>query len=163
MLWTVAIVTTPTVNLKNLGAALFTPGATLFTMEGMSQPISTTNALEAIPADKIPWLLIAGLVLVTGAQFLPVVPLLLGVAILMLGSTLAVQHRVPPQLRLLATGTNLLVYLSLYAVFLGAVLHSSSLHVQAPPPWLRLADLAASAWLVIASLQLAVRQLQSAI
>ncbi len=97
--------------------------------------------------------------MVLAAQWVPQVPVLVGVALLMLGSTLAAGHRVPPQWRLLATSTNLLIYLALYAIFLGAVMHPSATDI---PHWMRLTDLGASTWLVVVSLQQGVRQIQSA-
>ena len=120
-------------------------------------------ALEQLPYSTVPWLLAAGLGLVTAAQFATHVPVMVGVGLLMLGSTLAVRHRVPPQLRLLAMSVNLIVYLLLYGLFLGAIMHQATLWIPLAPPWFRLMDLGSSIWLVIVSLQLGVRQIQTAL
>ncbi|MGI9455277.1 MAG: hypothetical protein ACR2NU_01880 [Aeoliella sp.] len=115
--------------------------------------------LADISPARAPLLLALGLTLVATAQFVSLTPVLVGVALLMLGSTLAATERVPPQLRLLAMSINLIVYLGLYALFLGAVMHPSA---PVAPSWIRLTDLGVSAWLVLLSLQLGVRQIQSA-
>jgi len=128
----------------------------------MNRTDSLPDQLSSIPSSAVPWLLAAGLGLVTAAQFATHVPVMLGVALLMLGSTLAIRDRVPQQLRLLLVSVNLLTYLGLYALFLGAVMHQTTLWMPIAPPWFRLADLGASAWLVVLNLQLGVRQMQSA-
>ena len=94
-------------------------------MESMNRNDSLPTLINEIPPAGVPWLLAGGLALVTAAQFATLVPVMLGVAILMLGSTLAIRDRIPPQLRMLAMGANLLVYLLLYALFLGAVIHQN--------------------------------------
>lgn len=129
----------------------------------MNSNESLPAQLEQISPATVPWLMISGLLAVTVAQFVPMMPVMTGVATLMLGSTLAVQIRVPPQLRLLAMSVNLLVYLLLYALFLGAVIHQTTLSIPLAPAWFRLTDLGASIWLVILSLQVGVRQIQAAI
>lgn len=128
----------------------------------MNRKDSLPDQLRTIPSSAVPWLLAAGLGLVTAAQFATHVPVMLGVALLMLGSTLAIRDRVPQQLRLLLVSLNLLTYLGLYALFLGAIMHQTTLWIPLAPPWFRLADLALSAWLVVLNLQLGVRQMQSA-
>lgn len=129
---------------------------------GMNHQESIPDLLEGLHPNTVAWLLVGGLTLVTAAQFFTLVPLMVGVALLMLGSTLSIRDRVPPQLRLLAMTANLLVYLFLYALFLGAVMHKSTLWLPVAPPWFRLTDLGASIWLVITSLQIGVRQIQAA-
>lgn len=129
----------------------------------MNNNESLPAQLEQLSPATVPWLMISGLAVVTAAQFVPMMPVMTGVATLMLGSTLAVRDRVPPQLRLLAMSVNLLVYLLLYALFLGAVIHQTTLYIPLAPPWFRLTDLGASIWLVILSLQVGVRQIQAAI
>lgn len=131
-------------------------------MGRMDRNDSLPAFLEQLPHNTVGWLLVGGLSLVTAAQFFTMVPVMLGVAVLMLGSTLAVRDRVPPQLRLLAMSTNLIVYLLLYGLFFGALVHQATLWVPIAPPWFRLTDLGASLWLVILSLQVGVRQIQAA-
>lgn len=121
-----------------------------------------TDRLQELSPTLVPWLLVAGLTLVTAAQFVTHVPVMVGVGTLMLGSTLAIRDRVPPQLRLLAFTVNLIAYLVLYALFLGAVMHQTTLWMPIAPPWFRLTDLGSSIWLVILSLQTGVRQIQAA-
>ena len=129
----------------------------------MSQDNSLPESLQQASEALVPWLLMAGLGLVTAAQFVTLVPVMVGVATLMLGSTLAVRDRVPPQLRTLVMSLNLIVYLFLYALFLGAVMHQATLWIPLAPPWFRLMDLGASIWLVTLSLQVGVRQIQAAL
>lgn len=131
-------------------------------MRFMNNSDSLPALLSNIPAATVPWLLAAGLGLVTAAQFATHIPVMFGVALLMLGSTLAIRDRVPPQLRLLVMTVNLLTYLGLYALFLGAVMHQATLWMPIAPPWFRLADLGSSAWLMLLNLQIGVRQIQSA-
>ncbi len=128
-------------------------------MEGMNPSSLQLATIEQSLAPKAPLLLAAGLGLVGLAQFFPLTPVLLGVSLLMLGSTLTISSRIPPQLRLLAMSSNLLVYLTLYGLFLGATLHPSS---PAPHSWFHLLDLASSLCPVVLSLQLGLRQIQSA-
>ncbi|WP_145250389.1 hypothetical protein [Aeoliella mucimassa] len=123
------------------------------------QALPTT--LQQLPPSAITWLLGGGLALVTAAQFVTMVPVMVGVGLLMLGSTLAIPQRVPLQLRLLATTTNVLVYLLLYGLFAGATMHHATLWMPVAPPWFRLTDLGSSLWLVILSLQVGVRQIQA--
>lgn len=131
-------------------------------MGGMNRNDSLPALLEELPHNTVGWLLVGGLTLVTAAQFATMVPVMVGVATLMLGSTLAVRDRVPPQLRLLAMSANLIVYLLLYGLFFGALVHQATLWMPIAPPWFRLTDLGASFWLVILSLQIGVRQIQAA-
>lgn len=128
----------------------------------MNRQESIPNLFEGLHPNAVAWLLVAGLALVTAAQFFTLVPVMVGVALLMLGSTLSIRDRVPTQLLLLAMTANLLVYLLLYALFLGAIMHKSTLWLPMAPPWFRLTDLGASIWLVITSLQIGVRQIQAA-
>jgi hypothetical protein len=129
----------------------------------MNRNESIADVLQTLPSATVPWLLVTGLTFITAAQFVTMAPVMVGVATLMLGSTLAIQHRVPTQLRLLVVTANLIVYLGLYALFLGALIHQTTLWMPIAPPWFRLTDLGASLWLVILSLQVGVRQIQAAI
>lgn len=135
----------------------------LFTIRGMNNEHSLPDRLQQLSPSIVPWLLVAGLAMVTAAQFVTHVPVMVGVATLMLGSTLAIRDRVPPQLRLLVMTINLVTYLALYALFLGAVMHRTTLWMPVAPPWFRLTDLGSSIWLVIVSLQVGVRQIQATI
>ncbi len=129
----------------------------------MNNEHSLVDRLQQLSPSIVPWLLVAGLTMVTAAQFATHVPVMVGVATLMLGSTLAIRDRVPPQLRLLVMTINLVTYLVLYTLFLGAVMHRTTLWMPVAPPWFRLTDLGSSIWLVVVSLQVGVRQIQAAI
>ncbi len=131
-------------------------------MDVMNQDSPLTTVLEESSPKLVPWLLIAGLSLVTAAQFVTHVPVMVGVAMLMLGSTLAVRERVPRQLQLLAITANLVAYLFLYALFFGSLVQQAMLWMPIAPPWFRLMDIGSSIWLVILSLQVGVRQIQTA-
>jgi hypothetical protein len=150
-------------NWQNLASNLFTPVWAVIIMDVMNRDHSLPATLQQLAPSLVPWLLATGLGLVTAAQFVTHVPVMVGVAVLMLGSTLAIRDRVPPQLRLLVMTVNLVGYLLLYALFLGAVMHQATLWVPIAPPWFRLMDLGSSIWLVILSLQVGVRQIQAAL
>jgi formate hydrogenlyase subunit 4 len=128
-------------------------------MEFMNSTTRDSHSPCHIPA-QVPWLIAAGIALVTMGQFTELVPLLLGVGLLMLGTTMAVSVRVGAPFTGVAVAGNLLVYLGLYALFIGALSHPSPWQGASPPTWLRLTDLAASAALVIASLRYGLRRLE---
>ena len=117
-------------------------------MRVMNHQQALPNALEQLSPNAVTWLLMGGLTLVTAAQFVTLVPVMVGVGLLMLGSTLAIPHRVAPGLQLLAMPANLVVYLLLYGLFAGAVMHQATLWMPVAPPWFRLLDLGSSLWLV---------------
>ncbi len=141
----------------------FTTHRSAITIDVMNRDNTLPAVLQESSHALVPWLLVAGLGLVTAAQFATHVPVMSGVGALMLGSTLAVRNRVPPQLRLLAMSGNLLTYLFLYALFFGAIVHQATLWMPIAPPWFRLTDIGSSLWLVILSLQIGVRQIQAAL
>ena len=123
-------------------------------------PSSTrsTPSVPHIPAVS-PWLIAIGLVLVMLGQFTELVPILSGVGLLMLGTTIAVGVRVEAPFTTVAVAGNLLIYLSLYALFLGALAHPSPWQGEPAPSWLRMTDLAASAACIVASLRHGLRLL----
>jgi hypothetical protein len=123
----------------------------------------------AQPADRFalfirysPWLLVMGLMLVTWGQYSPFAPLLLGVGLLMLGSTAAVSQRLPARFTGLGIALNLLAYLALYGLFLGVLTSPTPFDQPLSPPWLRLADLGTSSCAVFLSLQFGLRHLERA-
>ncbi len=128
-------------------------------MESMnSAPSHSSHSISHLPA-KAPLLIAIGLGLVMLGQFTELAPILLGVGLLMLGTTIAVGMRVQAPFTTAAVAGNLLVYLALYALFLGALTHPSPWQGTPAPPWLRMTDLAASAACIVASLRHGLRQL----
>src|SRR5690606_33024531 len=119
-------------------------------MEFMNSTIKreTPPATCHIPPHA-PWLIVGGLGLVTLGQFTELAPLLLGLGLLTLGTTVAVSVRVQAPFTGVALVGNLIVYLALYALFLGALTHPSPWQGASAPTWLRLADLGTSAALLI--------------
>lgn len=128
----------------------------------MSRSSSIRQDVVELLQLRAPVLLAIGLMVVTLGQLSSAVPMLVGVSLLMLGSTAAVTTRVRSPYLMLAVGVNLLIYLALYGLFLGALTNPGPMGIPASPAWLRLVDLGISAWLVVLSLQLGLRQLDPA-
>lgn len=121
-------------------------------------PSPSTPSVAHLPA-KAPLLIVIGLGLVMIGQFTELAPILLGVGLLMLGTTIAVGLRVQAPFTTAAVAGNLLIYLALYALFLGALTHPSPWQGIPAPSWLRMTDLAGSAACIVASLRYGLRQL----
>lgn len=128
---------------------------------GEMHPTSSTRQIHATRlTEAAPWLITAGLGMVTLAQFTPFSPVLIGVGLLMLGSTLVVTSRFESPRAFWLIAVNLITYMGLYALFLGALIYPGPLGVEPSPPWVRLADLGVSAGLLVLSLRLGLQRLQ---
>ena len=124
---------------------------------GVMNSAHSTQPLVHLPSIA-PWLIAVGLILVLLGQFTELAPILLGVGLLMLGTTIAVSVRVQAPFTTAAVAGNLLIYLGLYALVVGALSHPSPWQGLPAPAWLRMADLGASAGCIVASLRLGLRQ-----
>jgi hypothetical protein len=123
-------------------------------------PVSTRQTL--LPAvlerhrNQGPGLIALGLLALLAAEYWSWIPIITGVALIALGATLAVHSRFrsSPALPTLVAA-HLLVYLSLYFLFLGAVFHAAFAKPTVSMPPLQCVDLGLSIVPMVAAIRIA--------